>query len=54
MAAHLYDLVFAVNATVKKIRGYCGRNYQDANYDRIGEVVNENTHIAGEIGLESK
>jgi aquaporin-4 len=47
-AGFLYDLVFAVNSTATKTRGYFTRNYDDANYNKQGECPNPQQVIAME------
>ena len=38
IAAWLYDFVFAVNASVDKIRGFFQRNYDDSQFGPTGRI----------------
>ena len=39
LAALIYDFLFAVNATPAKLRGFFGRDYDDADYGKNGKTA---------------
>ena len=43
-AGFLYDLIFAVNATPSKVRGFFTLGYDDSNYDREGQSSGNQVH----------